>query len=65
MPALVVVMTLRLLAQVLHFLTRPNARPQRELEFARAQLRLERPSLSLHIRKGDACTHRGDCRDLT
>ena len=22
------------------------------------------PSLSLHIRKGDACTHRGDCRDL-
>ena len=25
---------------------------------------LQAPSLSLHIRKGDACTHRGDCRGL-
>lgn len=53
-----------LISQVLHFLTRPNARLQADLDQKRSALRLRPPSLSLHIRKGDACTHRGDCRDL-
>ena len=53
-----------LISQVLHFLTRPNARLKAELDLKRAALRLRSPTLSLHIRKGDACSHRGDCRDL-
>ena len=53
-----------LVSQVLHFLTRPNDRLQAQLDHERSALNLEKPSLSLHVRKGDACTARHDCRDL-
>ena len=54
-----------LVSQVLHFVTRPNARLQKELDDARRRLAIGYPSLSVHIRKGDACTARHDCRNLT
>lgn len=56
-----------LVANALHFLARPNAELKFELERARAALglRAERqPVLALHVRKGDACSHRGECRGL-
>ena len=55
-----------LIAQTLHFLTRPNAALRHELQRERAALRLRahQPLLALHVRKGDACAHRGECRGL-
>ena len=55
-----------LISQVLHFLTQPNAVLRRVLARARAQLRFDdhQPVLALHVRKGDACKHRGECRGL-
>ena len=53
-----------LISQMLHFLTRPNNGLKKQLDDHRTALRLRPPYLSLHIRKGDACTARGDCRDL-
>ena len=53
-----------LVSQVLHFLTRPNDDLKQLLDERRASMKLSAPYLSLHIRKGDACTARGDCRDL-
>jgi hypothetical protein len=55
-----------LVSQVLAFLTRPNAELRRMLEDARAALRFEQhqPILAVHVRKGDACTARGECRGL-
>ena len=55
-----------LLAQTLHFLTRPNAALRHQLQRERAALRMRahHPVLALHVRKGDACTHRGECRGL-
>ena len=55
-----------LLAQTLHFLTRPNAALRHQLQRERTALRLRahQPALALHVRKGDACSHRGECRGL-
>ncbi|KAL1529062.1 hypothetical protein AB1Y20_000025 [Prymnesium parvum] len=55
-----------LISQVLRFVTAPSALVERRLRRARAAVRLEahRPVLALHVRKGDACTHRGECRGL-
>ena len=55
-----------LVSQVLAFLTRPNAELRRLLENARSALHFEahQPVLALHVRKGDACTARGECRGL-
>ena len=53
-------------SQALHFLTQPNAALQRQLSRARANLgfHARQPILALHVRKGDACSHRGECRGL-
>lgn len=55
-----------LVSQVLQFLTRPNFALQQRLTRARAELRFaeHQPVLAVHVRKGDACTHRGECRGL-
>jgi hypothetical protein len=53
-----------LVTQVLHFLTRPNEQLKAMLDEHRQTTKLSSPYLSLHVRKGDACTARGDCRDL-
>lgn len=57
-----------LVSQVLHFLTKPNDELQARLQRARTELRLDGssfgPMLGLHVRKGDACTGRGECRRL-
>jgi len=53
-----------LVSQVLKWLTQPNAAVKRRLDTKRAEIGLQPPFLSLHVRKGDACTHRGDCRGL-
>jgi hypothetical protein len=55
-----------LVSQVLSFLTRPNAALQQRLVQARARLRFteHQPVLAVHVRKGDACQHRGECRGL-
>lgn len=53
-----------LVSQVLHFLTRPNDQLKQQLDEQRAAMRMSPSYLSLHVRKGDACTARGDCRDL-
>ena len=56
-----------LIAQTLHFITRPNAALRHQLQRERAALgfRGHHPVLALHVRKGDACTHRGECRGLS
>ena len=55
-----------LIAQTLHFITRPNAALRHQLRRERFALRLRahHPVLALHVRKGDACKHRGECRSL-
>ena len=53
-----------LLSQVIYFLTRPNDRLRARLDSERALLSLEKPVLGLHVRKGDACGDRGECREL-
>ena len=55
-----------LVSQVLQFLTRPNVALQQRFTRARAELRFaeHQPVLAVHIRKGDACSHRGECRGL-
>lgn len=54
-----------LMSQVIHFLTTPNAKLKARLDIERASLQpMERPVLGLHVRKGDACGDRGECRDL-
>ena len=55
-----------LISQILHFLTRPEPTLATHLAKARELLGLDsgKPYLSLHVRKGDACTARGDCRDI-
>ena len=55
-----------LVSQVLHFLTRPNAELRRRLAEVRTALRFadHQPVLALHVRKGDACSHRGECKGL-
>ena len=52
------------LSQVLSFLTTPNAALAAKLASARTALGLTPPVLSLHVRKGDACGDRGECRGL-
>ena len=56
-----------LVSQTLYFLTRPNAVLRRIFGRARARLRFadNQPVLALHVRKGDACKHRGECRGLS
>ena len=55
-----------LISQVLAWLTKPNSALQQRLEAAKAMLRFEehQPVLAVHVRKGDACTARGECRGL-
>ena len=55
-----------LVSQVLAFLTQPNAELRLLLENARSALHFQehQPILALHVRKGDACTARGECRGL-
>ena len=54
-----------LMSQVMHFLTTPNAKLKARLDRERASMGfMERPILGLHVRKGDACGDRGECRDL-
>ena len=54
-----------LMSQVIHFLTRPNEKLKAKLDRERASMGvLRRPVLGLHVRKGDACGDRGECRDL-
>ena len=55
-----------LVSQVLQFLTRPNLALEQRLTRTRAELRFaeHQPVLAVHVRKGDACTHRGECRGL-
>ncbi|KAL3920237.1 MAG: hypothetical protein SGPRY_005330 [Prymnesium sp.] len=54
------------ISQALRFLTRPNAQLLHALRRARADLRFteHQPVLALHVRKGDACRHRGECKGL-
>jgi len=53
-----------LISQVLFFLTSPNAALKAKTEAARQQLAMTSPVLSVHVRKGDACGDRGECRGL-
>ena len=55
-----------LISQTLDWLTRPTPALQMRLDEARALLRFgeHQPVLALHVRKGDACSHRGECRGL-
>ena len=58
--------THRRVAQVLHFLTTPNAALKQKLRAAREALgRMRPPVLSLHVRKGDACSDRDECHSLS
>ena len=54
-----------LMSQVIKFLTTPNDRLKARLDRERLSMGdVERPILGLHVRKGDACGDRGECRDL-
>eukprot|EP00966_Prymnesium_polylepis_P186362 4319661-Prymnesium_polylepis.1 len=54
-----------LVSQLLTFLTTPNGRLRAKLDSARAELGLAGGAyLGLHVRAGDACRDRGDCRGL-
>jgi len=55
-----------LISQTLDWLTRPSVALRMRLDEARARLRFDehQPVLALHVRKGDACAHRGECRGL-
>ena len=54
-----------LMSQVIRFLTTPNVKLRARLDMERASLvPTKRPILGLHVRKGDACGDRGECRDL-
>lgn len=54
-----------LMSQVIKFLTEPNARLKAKLDLHKKALGpLEKPVLGLHVRKGDACGDRGECRSL-
>ena len=58
-----------LVSQVLHFLTQPNEDLQARLAKARTDARLDQaqsmgPILGVHVRNGDACKGRGECRRL-
>lgn len=54
-----------LVSQALYFLTRPNQELRRALDDTRASLRIPPgPVLGVQVRKGDACTARGECRGL-
>ena len=54
-----------LMSQIVHFITRPNARLKAKLDKHKRELgRMQRPVLGLHVRKGDACGDRGECRDI-
>ena len=54
-----------LMSQIIKFITTPNARLKAKLEAHKKDLGpLERPVLGLHVRKGDACGDRGECRSL-
>lgn len=54
-----------LMSQIVHFITRPNARLQAKLDKHKKELgKMKRPVLGLHVRKGDACGDRGECRDI-
>ena len=54
-----------LISQVIKFITTPNAKLKKRLDAEREQLgEMERPVLGLHVRKGDACGDRGECRSL-
>ena len=58
-----------LISQVLHFLARPNEALSMRLEQQRKGLRIaaaqsRAPMLAVHVRKGDACSARRECRGL-
>ena len=54
-----------LISQALRFLTQPNRELRALLDSARSALkRPAGPILGVQVRKGDACTHRGECRGL-
>jgi hypothetical protein len=54
-----------LMSQIIKFITTPNKRMMKKLDERREQVgEMEEPVLGLHVRRGDACGDRGECRSL-
>ena len=58
-----------LFSQIIKFITTPNSRLKAKMERHRADMEarlgpVEKPVLGLHVRKGDACGDRGECRSI-
>jgi len=54
-----------LMSQIIKFITTPNKRLAKKLDERREEVgEMEQPVLGLHVRRGDACGDRGECRSL-